>query len=79
MIALSPSYKYIASLVTVAGLVCLAYNPDTHQYLVQDDILQQVRQASMIRRVHRNTEQEEFEHRTLFRYMALQCGVLPIV
>ena len=68
LLALSPSYKYIASLITAAGLVCLAYNAETHQYLVKQDILQCVMDAaSFLRPLHGITQQEALQNRTLLR------------
>lgn len=70
MLALSPTYKYIASLVTVAGLVCLAYNAETHKYLVKQDILGRVVDAVRISRpLHGLTEQETQQNKTLLRYV----------
>ena len=68
LIALSPTYKYIASLVTVAGLVCLAYNKDTHQHLAREDLLQQVMDVVYtIKPLHGISPQEAQENRKLLR------------
>ena len=69
IIALSPTYKYIASLVSVAGLVCLAYNEATHPHLVRGNTLWQVLEAVHLRRpLHGITEGEALENRKLLRY-----------
>ena len=68
MIAICPSYRYIASLVSVAGMMCLAYNRETHPYLVKDDILWQVLEAvNMQRPLHGITVNEALENRKLLR------------
>lgn len=70
MLALSPTYKYIASLVIVAGLVCLAYNTETHKYLVKQDILMLVIEVvSMARPLYGITQQEAQKNKTLLRYV----------
>lgn len=69
MLALSPTYKYIASLVIAAGMVCLAYNRDTHKYLVNQDILKLVIEVvDMTRPLYGITQQEAHQNKTLLRY-----------
>ena len=68
MLMLSPSYKYIASLVSVAGLVCLAYKTETHQHLVKRDIMEGVVEATcMPRSLYGVTQEEVQESQTLLR------------
>lgn len=69
MLALSPTYKHIASLVIAAGMVCLAYNRETHKYLVKQDILRLVVEVvSMTRPLHGITQQEAQQNKTLLGY-----------
>ena len=44
-VMLTPTYIYIASLVTVAGMLCLAYSVETHPYLTQPSIIEGVIEA----------------------------------
>ena len=68
MLILSPSYKYIASLVSVAGLVCLAYKTETHRHLVKRDIMEGVVEATcMPRSLYGVTQEELQESQTLLR------------
>ena len=68
MLMLSPSYKYIASLVSVAGLVCLAYKTETHRHLVKQDIMEGVVEATcMSRSLYGVTQEEVQESQTLLR------------
>ena len=49
-VILSPTYKYIASLATIAGMLCLAYSPETHPYLTRPEVTEGVIEACEIHR-----------------------------
>lgn len=55
---LSPSYKYICSLVGMAGLLCLAYSPKTHPYLARPFVIDGAIEACRIQRNYQLTEEE---------------------
>ena len=58
-VMLTPTYKYIASLVTVAGLLCLAYSPETHQYLARPFVIDGIIEACEINRTWCHLSEEE--------------------
>ena len=47
---LTPSYIYIVSLVTAAGLLCLAYSSETHHHLAKPHIIDGIMEACMMQR-----------------------------
>ena len=47
---LTPTYKYIASLVTVAGMLCLSYSPETHVHLIRSEVLVGVMHTCKVQR-----------------------------
>ena len=72
-VMLTPTYVYIASLVTVAGMLCLAYSPETHPYLTQPKVIEGVMEACEIRRSwthYRITEEERRVDSMLLRWAA---------
>lgn len=66
-IMLTPTYKYIASLVTVAGLLCLSYSPETHVHLARREVISGAMVACRVRRKWYNINSEE---------MRLDCQLL---
>lgn len=65
---LTPSYKYIAPLVTIAGLLCLAYSPETHPFLATPEVVEGVMDACEKRRPWcRGTPEENRLDRLLLR------------
>ena len=58
-VMMSPTYKYIAPLVIMAGLLCLAYSPETHPYLSKLEVVEGVIEACEIKRIWCRVTPEE--------------------
>ena len=67
LLALCPSYYSIASLVTISGMVCLAYNTGTHRYLVEANILERIEELRQP--IDSDLDDDETKTQVLFRYI----------
>lgn len=67
---LTPTYKYIASLSTIAGILCLAYSPETHPYLTRPKVTDGVIEACEMDRpwIFSSSWEEKRLDKMLLRY-----------